>query len=143
MQVPHHHHFHAFRYLISERKQFHRVKSFTVKRQYRQCFVRIHFCITMPREMLRASNDTAILHAFHVCTSIGSHFVSVFSKRTSVYHRVLWIDIYVHYGRIVDMDIHHLALFRHRQTHFIYQRVRWQCPQLHLLREEWKFSKTH
>ena len=97
----------------------------------------------MTREVLATCHDTSVLHTLHICSRKLSHLVSVFAKRTSMNNGILRIDIDIHNRRIVDMNIHHLTLLGHSKSHLVDQRVITQCTQLHLLREEWKLTKTH
>ena len=73
--------------------------------------MRIHFGVAMTRKVFTTCDDAAILHTLHVGTSKRSYLVSVLTKGASMNNWILWIDIDIYYRCVVDVDIHHLALF--------------------------------
>ena len=113
MQMPHHHPTDARFNGFLEGIQLHTVQSATIEIQFRQCFMRVDFRISVPRKMLTHRHHPPCFQAGGISHHLPSHLPGLTSERPKVDDRIIRIVIHIGHRGKIDLYSNQSALAGH------------------------------
>ena len=103
----------------------------------------IHICISMPREMLCGTCNTAIAQTAVHCNSEPGHLLFILIEGAGIKNVLPGIIVHIRYRRIIHLYLQLPALLCNCLSNLINKRIGLQCPQLHKPWERWYLFITH